>query len=221
MKKILITLISVLLISGCQKKISVDEFISQNKDNPDGLIIAALYTDNSEILNQLLERGYDADQEMHGGITPLMWAARTSNYRAVKTLLENGADPNRVSGEDLTPLEYACIEADEKCAGILIDAGANVNRVSKGDFTPLFTAVTQAGKQNFAEFLIRKGADINRQDNHGDTALIYAVYCSDYEQVKMLLKNGADRTITNKDGETALSIARNSNSPKLVKLLSE
>jgi len=55
------------------------------------------------------------------------------------------------------------------------------------------------------KFLIDAGADINIQNNYGNTALILASQSSLYESVKLLLDAGADMSIKNKNGNTALT----------------
>jgi ankyrin repeat protein len=59
------------------------------------------------------------------------------------------------------------------------------------------------GRQEIMEFLLEKGAAINRRGHHG-TPLIYAVYSHDYAAARWLLSKGADASLTNPEGETAL-----------------
>lgn len=54
---------------------------------------------------------------------------------------------------------------------------------------------------------IKAGADVNTQDDEGDTPLIKAVIGMDVNIVKTLLENKADPNIENFDGATALDYA--------------
>jgi ankyrin repeat protein len=58
--------------------------------------------------------------------------------------------------------------------------------------------------------LLDKGADINRKNTNGATALIYAAddyYCSRTDHVRALLENGADINAMTNEGKTALMMA--------------
>jgi len=57
------------------------------------------------------------------------------------------------------------------------------------------------------KYLLKKGANINIQNNEGDTPLINACYKNNISIVKHLLKNKASTKIKNNEGETPLIIA--------------
>lgn len=67
--------------------------------------------------------------------------------------------------------------------------------------------------------LLDSGVDINEQDNHGATALIYAVLSTNKEIVKLLVDKGADIKIKTKKQITAESIAVNNNLTEIMKIL--
>ena len=53
-----------------------------------------------------------------------------------------------------------------------------------------------------AKYLLHHGADVNAQDNHGNTPLHYAGYKDMRDE---LLKHGADFSLANHDGQTPIS----------------
>jgi ankyrin repeat protein len=69
------------------------------------------------------------------------------------------------------------------------------------------------GRFNVLKVLLDKGADINAQDNRGDTALMRAVTnatsgdetANDLKAVTLLLARGANVNLRDKNGFTALS----------------
>lgn len=84
--------------------------------------------------------------------------------------------------------------------------------------TPLITAC-RYNHYGAAKVLIENGADVNAADYCGDTPLIRAVDSgADPEVIKLLLDNGADKSIRGISG-TALEIAENKNLTDIAELL--
>src|SRR4051812_26183399 len=62
----------------------------------------------ADTVAQLLAGGHAADERDPGGLTALMWAARSGAVDAMNTLLDAGADPNaRDARHGWTPLFHA------------------------------------------------------------------------------------------------------------------
>lgn len=103
----------------------------------------------------------------------------------------------------------------------LIKAKANVNATCMEGKNALMFISAQADEKNIpslqiekAKLLIESGADINHQDNAGNTALMYALANhADISYIQILLDNGADINLTNNLGETALWTAVRQNLP--------
>ncbi len=78
----------------------------------------------------------------------------------------------------------------------------------------------QSGHMEVMEVLLDRGADVNAQNETGQTALIGAASLGDAELVNFLLDRGADPNITNKEsGFTALIAATWSDYPEIVETL--
>ena len=75
------------------------------------------------------------------------------------------------------------------------------------------------GLADLVQRLIDSGADINIQDETGQTALIAASDQGYFGIAELLLKRGADSKIKDKDGDSALDIARFKDHAEIVKLL--
>lgn len=67
--------------------------------------------------------------------------------------------------------------------------------------TPLHIAA-QYGSTEFAAALINFGADLDVQDNQGDSPLHLAMANLKFNTAKVLLKNGADPSVRNNAGQT-------------------
>jgi ankyrin repeat protein len=73
----------------------------------------------------------------------------------------------------------------------------------------------------FLEELIAAGADVNHQDESGDTPLHRAVEARSEQAIRLLLAKGADPTAANDDDRTPLKLARRLEEPRLAELLRE
>ena len=90
---------------------------------------------------------------------------------------------------------------------------------SKGD-TGLIIAIRDAD-DDWAGFLLNKGADPNAHGANGDTPLIAAAKSGFDQAVGWLLGMGADVDETNRAGETSLIIAVQQRNARMVKALLE
>ena len=75
-------------------------------------------------------------------------------------------------------------------------------------FTPLMYCI-QNDRPEMADFLLEKGADVDRENALGNTALFYAVFHSRNRTdfIGKLLRAGADMNHANKSGVTPLALA--------------
>ena len=97
----------------------------------------------------------------------------------------------------------------------LLDAKADINTVCQAGKNALMntlempeTLLSALQKTERVRFLIKKGIDINAQDDNGDTALIYAVrHNAPSGVLRILLDAGVNVNATNKAGESAVMTA--------------
>jgi hypothetical protein len=83
----------------------------------------------------------------------------------------------------------------------MIKAGANVNaRSTRGETALMASAVTGMADED----LLKAGADVNAVNDVGMTALMLLVQRGDPDEIKTLLKAGADARRKDASGRTAL-----------------
>ena len=103
---------------------------------------------------------------------------------------------------------------------LLVKNGININyQPYNTDGSALMRAVAGNQHPEIAKFLIKAGADLNLQDEVGDTALMYASNAGNTEMVKLLLKEGADPNILNHGKNNALHFASLYGHLDIVKIL--
>lgn len=112
------------------------------------------------------------------------------------------------SGEDgTTPLMEAANTGSAECIRILIASGANVNDTNaKNGRSALMEAALWNHDSSCVNELLRAGADVNKNDSDGKSALMDAAWGRINSVVK-LLEAGANVNTTDKYGKTALTNA--------------
>lgn len=135
------------------------------------------------------------------GKTLLMLAVYNRNYNSVKKLLELGADPNKQALDDR---ESALMMA----AGI----GERGNIQHNADSNYLNILLRYGGDPN----AIQDGDSLKKGSRNYFTPLSIACYFGVFQNVKILIKAGANINHTSKNGETALYAALVSGNPNIV-----
>jgi hypothetical protein len=101
-----------------------------------------------------------------------------------------------------------------------LDAGHPVNGLFEHSGTRC-TALHLAYEEDMAQLLVSRGADLNARDGRGHTPLMVMAQHNRAEPAAVLLKAGADITLTNDDGKTATDIARARRSSDVLDLLKQ
>lgn len=147
-----------------------------------------------------------------GGRTILHYAAYTNNPHAIKELIKAGANVNTPDKECVTPLMIAagCMVSDSIAA--LCENGADVNARCMNNKTALLYIGREGLKSSFSEVvqvvetLIAYGANINDQDELGQTLIFYADDFNETEMLPFLVSKGADPRHVDKYSNTMLHI---------------
>jgi uncharacterized protein len=166
---------------------------SAGADGQTALMVVAR-SSNVEAARVLIKHGAEVNaRESWREQTALMWAAAESQPDMVKQLIRSGAEldarsqvnewPRQVSAEPriqwrpaggLTALLYACRQGCLACVKHLVEGGADVNLGDPKGVTPLIMATTNLNF-DIAAYLLAKGANPNKWDYWGRTALYAAV----------------------------------------------
>ena len=136
-------------------------------------------------------------------VQSLILAIKHDNVANAKTALDKGADPNALvglaSGWDSADYEESKVDLIEMLLGTRLHGGIRE--------TPLLLA-TEEGKDDVAQLLILRGANVNFSDTTGSTALQWAAHNGNAETVQMLVDKGADINSRWKDGTPVIDNAQ-------------
>ena len=172
-----------------------------------------LSRDDALRMCELLVAGLDANAADEDDASLLHYAANHGAEACMRALLAAGAVADAEDIQGCTPLEK-CIgayyrEGSLDCARLLVAAGARVEPVDEEVAAPLVCAATSRGCEAHLRLLVAAGADVNRRDFLGRTALHHAVEANNAEAVRILLAAGADPAVRDSDaGETPRDCAR-------------
>ena len=192
------------------------------RSNKISLLHLCVEGNNPKLLVYLLNKGLNIDQEDSSGTSALLLASMdNSRLRILNILLKRNATLDQRNNRHTSPLSMAIKRFNIKAAILLIEKGADVN-IRDGSDTPLsltHKALTQAVSKslkhelrNLETLLITKGAHVN---NSGDTLgwsplMLTASHYQDdksIQQLKLLIKLGANIEQADKNKRTALMIA--------------
>jgi len=171
-----------------------------------------------KLLKFLLARGMDIDSVHkipdkncgHFPATPLWYAyTRGRNENLYKHLLKNGANPEHCM--------WAIAWYDDiDAAKLWLKHGAQIDKnPSPND---LFLGSFAWRKYNFAEWLLKRGADPNAPGPRGLTALMFAVKRKEEDTIRMLMKYGADPDRMSDEGMSARELVKKKGPKRLANL---
>ncbi|KAI5364739.1 Putative ankyrin repeat-containing domain superfamily [Septoria linicola] len=162
-------------------------------------------------LEALLDHGVPVDQ-----IRPSNQVLATEGETAlflcrsaqcVKLLIDRGAHIHHRDAAGRTALAHHVQGQRASPLKALLDSGASIDATDRRGRTALFTA----SEEQYVEFLIRRGACVNHQDEDGWTALMEFSSWGRADCVATAVKLGASvNHISWRDGNTALCVAQTS-----------
>ena len=128
-----------------------------------------------EVVKVLLDRGAIIDATTHTKLTALDWAARDGHVGVVKVLLDRGATVDATTDEKWTALHYATNRGHIKVVKALLERGTStriIDAVGKSGDTALHCAARCIRRDaKIIQLLLNNGANTDRKNNNGETAL--------------------------------------------------
>lgn len=178
--------------------------LSGQQSEPNAKLMAAIAAGNIKEVEEAATDKVALNKPASDGGLPLLFAAERNFAEAVALLLKKGADANAIDADGKTALMLCGLDMYHirKTGGGRTAPG--LKEEMKKDKKALEKRQKAAGK--VVELLIKAGADIQRADKEGATALHHAVRRDDLIVVKLLVAAGAKADARNKQGQSALGL---------------
>jgi cytohesin len=176
----------------------IDINVTEEDKGATVLLIACSFKDYENVVSILISRGAYVNFKGKDGRTPLMWAAGNS-LENTKILLDNGADVKAKGDDGMNAFIQSTFgilskKVSTEVMDLLLENGADLNSAlsskDAGGWTALHFASIN-GDIELVEYLILKGADVNKTSDEGSTALSLARQEKNEALVSLLKKHGA------------------------------
>ncbi|CDQ78336.1 unnamed protein product [Oncorhynchus mykiss] len=155
-----------------------------------------------------LKKGVPLHMPNKSGAMCLHAAAKQGHTAVVKSLLLKGAHVDTTTKDGLTGLHIAVQNCKPLVVQMLLGFGAQVQlNGGKAQETPLHIAARVKEGEKVAEMLLKSGADVNAEQENGETAMHVAARHGGLRMMRALKEEGGDLTWRSKAGENPLHVA--------------
>ncbi|EPS39617.1 hypothetical protein H072_6587 [Dactylellina haptotyla CBS 200.50] len=146
----------------------------------------AVKKDDTKLVELLLAKGADANQECGDGTRCLNRAARSGNLEMARLLIEHGASIDGQTAQEATALVDACDSGKDDMVQFLLDQNADVN-VWSPKFGDALQVAAYRGRREIVNTLLKKGANVITQEGEHGSCLEAAIMGFEDEDIPHLL----------------------------------
>ncbi|WP_320818629.1 ankyrin repeat domain-containing protein [Thalassolituus sp.] len=197
--------------------------ILKHTDRAVPILIYCYHGHKSQEMSQLFsDFGFTSCYSLDGGYEAWFPQVRLPMLDLSNTLkrwmLAHGFNPRNMDERSInneTALMQAAREGNEFLSRELVMAGCTLNLINQDGNNALWMA-SQSGSLAVVKLLLDNDIDMDQQNDHGATALMYAASMANIGLVEMLLKAGANSVLMTRDDISALDAASNSKVLRLI-----
>ncbi|KAF0689050.1 Aste57867_19465 [Aphanomyces stellatus] len=182
-------------------------------------MIATTYPQRAELVDYMIDHGAWHECRDAVGHTPLLQAAALGHADCVQVLLARAADRMALTPSNQDAIALATSLNHPTVVGALLEAGFDPNTTDMEDGATLLHECAAQGYLDIARLLLDYNVDMNRQDNEGNTPVIYAVYNNHLDVLELILSRGALPDIVNSASRSAMHWALGK--PGAIRLLAD
>jgi len=179
--------------------------VNMQTDVGDVAVVCAAAVGDIEMLQLLYDNGADLNVQDGRGQTAMIEAVRHNSRNVIDFLQRHHVAMIDTAATD-GDLICAVHLGDEARVRQLVADGVDVNEIGDNNLLPLVEAVsTVCGYVGIVRFLLQSGADVNKIDGEGDSALVCALTWENAEFTRILLAAGADPNLESDNTATPLT----------------
>eukprot|EP00051_Salpingoeca_urceolata_P027516 m.481814 g.481814 ORF g.481814 m.481814 type:complete len:641 (+) comp22335_c0_seq1:310-2232(+) len=172
------------------------------------LHLAAVSGDRAAVRSLLAKGNMHVDLPDADGVTPFMLSVLAGQFKCAERLLRSGAQQDRTDKHGRTVMHWVVYNGLRKALIWLLKRGADWRVADNAGRTPLHWATDSSDSRCLSVLLKRTPVSyLNEQDDQGMTALCWAAHHGHVDQVRMLLRRGANAEQCNQTGKTAVHFA--------------
>lgn len=159
--------------------------------------------DNQETLDNQLFDAVSSEQDLSGKVMMLLAEGANPNFQKFDPPLDKTIDYDNYMD---TPLHIAVRNGHTQSIELLLLENSDPNMQNLGNYTPLHETIylPEDTAIKVITSLYKYKVNLNAQDEHGNTPLLYAIKYKKFKIADLLIKLGAFKDKQNKEGNTAL-----------------
>ena len=179
---------------------NINHFVKERQYEMGSVLYEAVKREDMELVDLLIEKGADLDNNYAGISNPIFIAVENKNHEMIYKLAAAGADLEPLLFEGKTVLMAAIDKSWVAEATILLKVGANPNTLNDYGWSPLMLAANK-GQMEIVQRLLEKGAEIDycvpkemngkKMFEPGTRPVNAAIMGKQWEMFQFLIKKGA------------------------------
>src|ERR1039458_317311 len=138
----------------------------------DSRLADAAQAQENATVRSLLQQKVDVNEPQPDGTTALHWAVREDDLETADLLIRAGANVKAANRFGATPLSLAATNGNAAMIEKLLKASEDANAVVSESGDTVLMLAARTGKPDAVAMLLDHGADVNKTNTTGQTALI-------------------------------------------------